>query len=234
MTPSPTLQDLIDRVRADAAGDDPLDHLAQASRTVADLEQASDALLGHYVDQCRRQGHSWSDISRALGVSKQAVHKRFSPGPPTFERFTDRARVVVKGAVEQARRLGHGSVGTEHLLLALFEPTDSVAARVLAALGLTRSETEERVRALTGRAAASPRSALPAEPPFTGRAKEALRAAVEEALGLGHNDIGTEHLLLGVSRREDDTATRVLDALGATSDDIRMRTLAVLSTITTS
>jgi hypothetical protein len=232
MAPSPALQDLIDSVRADAGGDDPLDQLVQASRTVAELGRLSDALLGHYVDQCRRRGHSWSEISRALGVSKQAVHKRFSPGPPTFERFTERARAVLAGAAVEARRLGHRSVGTEHLLLALFDPPDSVAARVLAALGLTRSETEERVRARTSRAAGSPRSALPAEPTFTGRAKEALRAAVEEALGLGHTDVGTEHLLLGVSRQGGGAAAGVLASLGTTGDDVRVRTLAVISSMT--
>ena len=140
MTPSPTLAELIEIVKADAARDDTLGQLAQASRTVSDLEQVSDELLGHFVDQCRRGGHSWSEISAALGVSKQAAHKRFSFGAPAFERFTERARAVLSpGAEEQARLLGHGFVGTEHLLLALFEPAESMAARILSDLGVNSS-----------------------------------------------------------------------------------------------
>src|SRR3984885_5528415 len=121
MPPGPTLQELIDGVRADAPAGDPLLQLAQASRTATDLEQTSDALLGHFVDQCRRSGPSWSDISGALGVSKQAAHKRFSFDVPDVERFTERARTVLARSEEEAHSLGHGFVGTEHLLLALFE-----------------------------------------------------------------------------------------------------------------
>src|SRR6204780_4207337 len=106
MTPAPTLQELIDGVRADSSDDDVLTQLSQASKTVADLEQISDALLGHFVDQCRRSGHSWSEISGALGVSKQAAHKRFSFDVPRFERFTERARSVLAQSEEEAQHLG--------------------------------------------------------------------------------------------------------------------------------
>ncbi|MGH9098013.1 MAG: Clp protease N-terminal domain-containing protein, partial [Acidimicrobiales bacterium] len=116
MTPSPTLQALIDGVKADAPGDEALIELSQASRTVSDLEQVGDALLGHFVDQCRRSRHSWSEISGALGVSKQAAHKRFTFDVPTFERFTERARSVLSQSETEAHRLGHGFVGTEHIL----------------------------------------------------------------------------------------------------------------------
>src|SRR5579864_6320963 len=98
MPPAPTLSELIRTVRADAAGDDALELLAQASRTVGELEEVGDALLGHFVDQCRRAGRSWSEISRVLGVTKQAAHKRFSVAAPAFERFTPRARAVLESA----------------------------------------------------------------------------------------------------------------------------------------
>ncbi len=105
MTPSPTLQALIDSVKEDADSEEALGQLAQASRTVGDLEQVADALLGHFVDQCRRSGHSWSEISTALGVSKQAAHKRFTTELPTFERFTERARkVLVNCFIDHRRR----------------------------------------------------------------------------------------------------------------------------------
>jgi hypothetical protein len=78
MTPAPTLQELIETVERDAPSADLLDLLATASSTVAQLEEVGDAVLGHFVDRCRRNGHSWTEISGALGVSKQAAHKRFS------------------------------------------------------------------------------------------------------------------------------------------------------------
>ena len=78
MTPPPTLQELIDTVRQDAGSDQPLDQLVTAAAAAAQLEETTDALLGHFVDRCRRDGRSWSEISAALGVTKQAVHKRFA------------------------------------------------------------------------------------------------------------------------------------------------------------
>src|SRR6266571_2340681 len=144
MAPSPNLQELIEAVRADAPGDDVLDELAQASRTVADLEEVGDALLGYFVDRCRLSGRSWSEISAALGVSKQAAHKRFSMAAPAFDRFTERAQAVLQGAADEARSLGQDFVGTEHLLLAVFEPAGSVAAQVLAEAGITRAACEEQ------------------------------------------------------------------------------------------
>src|SRR5215469_3135776 len=113
MTPPPGLQDLIDTVRQDTTSDDALDQLVTAAATVAQIEDTSDALLGHFVDRCRREGRSWSEISTALGVTKQAVHKRFATSvadqitasipAPTLERFTDRARVVIASAALAAR-----------------------------------------------------------------------------------------------------------------------------------
>jgi hypothetical protein len=227
MTPAPDLQELIDVVRADAAGCDALDQLAQASRTVAGLEEAGDALLGHFVDQCRRSGRSWSEISAALGVSKQAAHKRFSAGAPTFERFTERARAVLSGAADQARSLGSGHIGPEHLLLALFEPASALAAQVLAEAGVTRSACEEQVlgHAKTGaRPDAGP-------PGFNSQAVEVLRGAVEEALRLGHDYVGTEHLLLALFRNPDDIAAKVLTSLSVRHDDIRRRLIEKLAGI---
>src|SRR5215470_5654682 len=112
MTPGPTIDQLIATVRTDAGSSDPLEQLATASRTVAELEEVADAALSHFVDQCRRSGRSWSDISKALGVTKQAAHKRFSlTSAPTFERFTPRARAVLAGSRTEAQRLGHPYVG---------------------------------------------------------------------------------------------------------------------------
>src|SRR5262245_20403228 len=139
MTPPPTLQELIDTVQRDAHTDDPIDQLAVAAMTASDLEQTTDALLGHFVDRCRRAGRSWSEISAALGVTKQAVHKRFA-GPlaerlvpasergPAFERFTMRARNVLKAAAASADAYDHPVIGTGDLLLGLYTEPEGIAA----------------------------------------------------------------------------------------------------------
>src|SRR5690349_1686763 len=132
MTPGPMLQELIAAVEADAGGGDDLARLGTAARVAADLEDVADGTLTHFVDQCRRNGRSWAEISRALGVTKQAVHKRFS-STPTLERFTLRAKGALTGAADSARRLGHNYVGTEHVLLGLFAEPDGIAAKVLTA-----------------------------------------------------------------------------------------------------
>jgi hypothetical protein len=225
VTPSPTLQALIEGVKADAPGDDALVQLSRASMTVSDLEQVGDALLGHFVDQCRRSGHSWSEISNALGVSKQAAHKRFTSEAPTFERFTDRARMVLGQSETEAHRLGHGFVGTEHILLALFEATGGLAIKVLDAVGISKPMVDEKVLELIKRGTASEGGKLP----FTPRAKAVVRGAVEVALQLGHNYIGTEHLLLGMFGDEDSVAAKVLKDLGASYDVVRDRTLELLA-----
>src|SRR5262245_22572412 len=97
MTPGPSRQELIAIVEADAGTDDDLERLGAAARVAAELEEVADGTLTHFVDQCRRNGRSWAEISRALGVTKQAVHKRFS-ATASFERFTARAKSALEGA----------------------------------------------------------------------------------------------------------------------------------------
>jgi len=223
MTPGPTLQQLIETVAADAAGGDDLAQLAAAARTAADLEEVADGTLTHFVDQCRRNGRSWSEISKALGVTKQAVHKRFS-SPPTFERFTLRAKGALEGAAAAARRLGHNYVGTEHLLLGLFSQPDGIAAKVLVAEGLTGDGVEAAVLVLT------PRGGSTVDvPPFTPRAASCLEKALGEALQLGHNYIGTEHILLGLFRDEEGFAARIMHDAGIRHDAVRERVVEMLT-----
>ena len=153
MAPPPTLQELIETVRQDSSSDQPLDQLVVAAATAAELEETTDALLGHFVDRCRRAGRSWTEISNALGVTKQAVHKRFASAlaahivaatpAPTFDRFTDRARHVVAASWRIAASLGADAVGAEHLLLALFAEPEGIAGRALAAMNVS----EDNVRA---------------------------------------------------------------------------------------
>ena len=222
MTPGPTLQQLIETVAADAAGGDDLAQLAAAARTAADLEEVADGTLTHFVDQCRRNGRSWSEISKALGVTKQAVHKRFSA--PTFERFTVRARGALKGAAGSATRLRHNYVGTEHVLLGLFAEPEGIAAKVLVERGLTGDDVEAAILALTPRG-----DTEVGAPPFTPRAAACLEKALDEALQLGHNYIGTEHILLGLFRDEEGFAARIMHDAGIRHDAVRELVVEMLT-----
>jgi hypothetical protein len=225
MTPAPGLEELIGTVERDAAGAGVLAMLGTASSVVAELEEVGDALLDHFVDRCRRQGCSWSEISAALGVSKQAAHKRFSVPAPTLERFTPRARLTIDAAVDAARALGHSFVGTEHLLLGLFAQPEALAARALAEAGVDRAAVEAKVLETLPRQA----EALLENPPYVPQASQALQNTLREALELGHNYIGTEHVLLGLMRERGAPAARILAELGARPAAIRSRLLEMVS-----
>jgi hypothetical protein len=225
MTPLPDLPSLIAIVRTDASSDDPLDQLAQAARSVGEIEEVSDALLGHFVEGCRANGFSWSQISTVLGVSKQAVHKRFAGTAPTFERFTLRAQAVLGDAREQARALGQESVGTEHLLLALFDSEGSMAAQLFEDVGLNRESVLAKLSAdpATGTESSQGSQSVSGEIGYSPRARTALRNALEEALKLGHNYVGTEHLLLALYDDPDALGARTLTSLGVSYDDLTKR-----------
>jgi ATP-dependent Clp protease ATP-binding subunit ClpA len=250
MTPPPNLQDLINSVRQDTTTDNPLDQLATAATAVAELEDTSDALLGYFVDRCRREGRSWSEISAALGVTKQAVHKRFAAtvgdriiasipaGGATMERFTARARVVVASAVLAARDAGRSKAGAVHILLGLFAEPEGVAAKALQEVGVTRDavraavlasppaeepDSPEQAEAETEAGTEAPRPAR-----FTSDGRLALRDALVVALELGHNYIGTEHLLLGLYRNQGSPAGSILAAAGATEDAVRAHVVELL------
>jgi hypothetical protein len=225
MTPAPGLQELIETVERDAPGGDVLALLGTASSVVAELEDVADALLGHFVDRCRRQGCSWSEISTALGVSKQAAHKRFSFPAPTLERFTPRARLTLDAASDAARALGHNYVGTEHLLLGLFAQPEAFAARALTEAGVGREAVEGKVLETLPRRP----EALLDDPPYIPQASLALQNTLREALELGHNYIGTEHMLLGLLRDGDTPAARILAELGVSPPAIRSRLLEMVS-----
>ena len=128
-----------------------------------------------------------------------------------FERFTERARQVVVLAQDEARTLKHNYIGTEHLLLGLLREEEGVAARVLAALGVTQEAARAQVAATVGLGT----EIKTGQVPFTSRAKEVLELALREALSLGHNYIGTEHILLGMVRENGGVGARVLGELGA-------------------
>ena len=142
-----------------------------------------------------------------------------------FERFTDRARRVVVLAQEEARLLNHNSIGTEHLLLGLVHEGQGVAAQALEALDIRLAVVRRAVEREVQRGSSPAVGASQ----FTPRAKQALEDALRESLQLGHNYIGTEHVLLGLLRNDDSVASRVLRDLGATYDRARDQVLAVLA-----
>ncbi|MFZ0040093.1 MAG: Clp protease N-terminal domain-containing protein [Solirubrobacteraceae bacterium] len=145
-----------------------------------------------------------------------------------FERFTERARQVVVLAQEEARTLKHNSIGTEHLLLGLLREQEGLAARVLESLGITI----DAARADVVRIVHSGETATSGQIPFTPRAKKVLELALDEALTLGHNYIGTEHLLLGLTRvaqKDEGVAAQILGDFDATPEKIRDHLTRMLS-----
>lgn len=197
------LDDLIDGIRT-GYPDRPLDQLTAAVLTAEHLDDISDHLIGHFVDQARRSGASWTEIGGCIGVTKQAAQQRFTPknDPNMFTRFTEKARKAVVQAQEEARAHRLSEIHHGHLLLGLLSTPDSLAMCALANQGITPTAIREAAEA-----------ALPAAPvdatspsliPFGPIAKKVLELTAREALRLGHNYIGTEHMLLALLVTEAD------------------------------
>jgi Clp amino terminal domain, pathogenicity island component len=144
---------------------------------------------------------------------------------PMFERFTDRARRVVVLAQEEAVLLNHDYIGTEHLLLGLAHEGQGVAPTALESLGISLESVRREVEATVGRGKRKPTGHIP----FTPRAKKALELSLREAMALGHNYIGTEHILLGLIREGEGVAAQVLVKLGADQDRVRQQVVQLLA-----
>jgi hypothetical protein len=195
-----------------------LEQLTDAVIAAEHLGDVADHLIGHFVDRARRSGASWSDIGKSMGVTKQAAQKRFVPKDPAgvadldpsegFNRFTMRARNVVIAAQNETAAAKNGEIGTAHLVLGLLSEPDAIAARVIVALGVPLETVRRRVTATLPAAVAT----VPALIPFDAQARKALELTFREALRLGHNYIGTEHILLALLELEDGTG--VLTGLG--------------------
>jgi ATP-dependent Clp protease ATP-binding subunit ClpC len=146
-------------------------------------------------------------------------------GSGVFERFTDRARRVVVLAQEEARLLNHNYIGTEHILLGLIHEGEGVAAKALESLGISLEAVRAQVEEIIGQGGSSPSGHIP----FTPRAKKVLELSLREALQLGHNYIGTEHILLGLIREGEGVAAQVLVKLGADLSRVRQQVIQLLS-----
>jgi Clp amino terminal domain, pathogenicity island component len=141
-----------------------------------------------------------------------------------FERFTDRARRVVVLAQDEARRLNHNYIGTEHILLGLIHEGEGVAARALQSLGISLEAVRQQIEEIIGRGQQAPSGHIP----FTPRAKKVLELSLRESLQLGHTYIGTEHILLGLIHEGDGVAAQVLVRLGADMNRVREQVIELL------
>ncbi len=224
-----SLDTLITYVKTQRPSGSPLDNLSDAVAVSAALSDQADSLIGHFVDQARRSGASWSQIGASMGVTKQAAQQRFVPRGPVklpevpgdFSRFTLRARNVLAAAEDLARAADVAVIGPEHLAAGLLAEPEGVAARAMAALGVS----DGPLRSALGLPEPGPGDAPAGEPAGSGAAAArvplgpgavaALQGALRAALHLGHNYIGTEHILLGLVDGEDATAA-TLARLGVT------------------
>ena len=142
-----------------------------------------------------------------------------------FERFTDRARRVVVLAQEEARMLNHNYIGTEHILLGLIREGEGVAAKALESLGISLDAVRQQVEEIIGQGQEAPSGHIP----FTPRGKKVLELSLRESLQLGHNYIGTEHILLGLIREGDGVAAQVLVRLGADLNRVRHQVIQLIA-----
>ncbi|MFJ9469436.1 Clp protease N-terminal domain-containing protein [Streptomyces caniferus] len=223
------LDDLIEAIKK--VHGDALDQLQSAVVAADHLGEVADHLIGHFVDQARRSGASWTEIGKSMGVTRQAAQKRFvtkdEPAPDTnqdFGRFTPRARSVVVASQNKAREGGHPQIGTGHLVLGLLDDPQGLAARVLVAQGVPLDTVKEAV--VLPEPSEEP---LPALVPFDAHAKKALELTFREALRLGHNYVGTEHLLLALL--EEENGEGVLSGLGLDKTTTEEHVSAALAAI---
>ncbi|MEU3557484.1 Clp protease N-terminal domain-containing protein [Streptomyces fragilis] len=216
---SPRLDDLIDAIKK--VHPDALHQLQDAVLAAEHLGEVADHLIGHFVDQARRAGASWTDIGKSMGVTRQAAQKRFVPKESAdldlaqgFQRFTPRARSVVVAAHGEARAAGAAEGLPEHLVLGLLAEPEAIGARALEAQGVTPEAVREAVTAVLPEAAENP----PELVPYGSAAKKALELTFREALRLGHNYVGTEHILLALLEQENGDG--VLSGLGVRKAEV--------------
>ncbi|HEX6329076.1 MAG TPA: Clp protease N-terminal domain-containing protein [Jiangellaceae bacterium] len=227
------LDDLIGYTRRCHPDDDPLQHLTDAVQVSEQLGELADHLVGHFVDQARKAGASWTDIGRAMGVSKQAAQKRFVAraedlGADTslYDRLTDRAKHVAAAAQEEARRTGHAQVDSLHVVLGLTAEPKGLAVLAIHAQGVRLDDVRSAVMdALGGDHGGRPSTD---HVPFGPEAKKVMQLALREALRFGHNYVGTEHILLGLLRDEKSAGTGVLTDLGVKRHESQRWVLAAL------
>ncbi|MFJ9131531.1 Clp protease N-terminal domain-containing protein [Streptomyces sp. NPDC102256] len=224
------LDDLIDAIKK--VHSDALDQLQDAVIAADHLGDVADHLIGHFVDQARRSGASWTDIGKSMGVTRQAAQKRFVPKAEVdldpsqgFGRYTERARKVVMAAHEASKAAGNAEGLPEHLVLGLLSEPDAFAARAITAQGVSLDTVREAATAALPPAA----DEIPELVPYGPAAKKVLELTFREALRLGHNYVGTEHILLALLEFENGTG--VLSGVGVDKAAAEAHIVALLDEI---
>src|SRR5262249_46841419 len=197
MTNPVRLDDLIEAIKK--VHSDVLDQLSDAVISAEHLGEVADHLIGHFVDQARRSGASWTEIGKSMGVTRQAAQKRFVPKESAdldpsqgFSRYTPRARNVVMAAHNAALTARNAEGRPEHLVLGLLAEPDGLAGRAITAQGVPLDAVRQAATAALPPAVEQ----VPDLVPYGPEVKKALELTFREALRLGHNYIGTEHILL--------------------------------------
>ncbi|MGR4884838.1 Clp protease N-terminal domain-containing protein [Streptomyces sp. LARHCF249] len=234
MTNPVRLDDLIEAIKK--VHTDTLEQLSGAVVAAEALGDVADHLIGHFVDQARRSGASWTDIGRSMGVTRQAAQKRFVPKADKegdsgldpsagFGRFTPRARNVVTVSQNEARAAGNTEIRTEHLVLGLLAEPEGLAALALSAQGVAT----DAVRAAATAALPPAVADVPDLIPFDASAKKTLELTFREALRLGHGYVGTEHILLALLEQEHGEG--LLTGLGVDKDAVEAAVTEALAAV---
>ncbi|MEU6445850.1 Clp protease N-terminal domain-containing protein [Streptomyces sp. NPDC046979] len=228
ITSSVRLDDLITAIKK--VHPEPLEQLQDAVLAGEHLGEVADHLIGHFVDQARRSGASWTDIGRSMGVTRQAAQKRFVPKESAdldasqgFSRYTPRARNAVMAAHNEAVAAGATEGLPEHLILGVLTERDGLAAKAITAQGVVLDSIREAATAKLPPAA----DEAPELVPYGPAAKKVLELTFREALRLGHNYIGTEHILLALLEHENGEG--VLSGLGIGKEPIERYVTEVLA-----
>ena len=222
------LPSLIRAVEQRTSGDRPLERVRAAMEFGEILKDLGDQLIGHFVDEARAAGCSWAQIGAHLGVTKQAAQQRHRmpgffdrmrgrSGGRWFERFTDEARQVVVRAQDEARRLKHNYVGTEHLLLGLLRERQGVAADALRPLGISLPAARREVKRIIGMGSEDPAGPIP----FTPRAKKVFELALGAARSRGESHIRNHHMLIGLVEEGQGVAGQILRDHGVTGEKLQ-------------
>jgi hypothetical protein len=235
MASTPSLTELIQTVNDRSADEDALTLVAAAAEVSGEITSKADLLLGHFVEAARHAGRSWAEIGAALGVTKQGAQQRFvdrDATTPSAEDqllvgYTVRARASVARAREEAVEMGHNYVGTEHLLLGVLADPAALSVRVLTELGIPADELRRTVMEAAG--PRSPREPSGGDALFTPRSRRVLDLTRGESLRLGHNYVGTEHLLIALAAEKDGAGGRVLREHGVDVDRARNEVVRVIT-----
>lgn len=230
----PDLPSLITELDARTADGSDLDRLAAAEEIADELAALGARLVGYYVEQARTRGNSWTDIGGHLGISRQAAQQRYAParfrltlsdliGTGGLNRLSERTRVTLLRAEQHAGRLGSATVEPAHVLLAMLDDHDTLAAQALDRLDADTAGLHAVLDAPQDIT-----SPCTVSPPLGTNARRLLETALTQALKLNHNYVGTEHLLLALAYMHNDPASQLLADRGVTYDRAREAVHAVI------